>query len=99
MPQVEITPTSVRLLVSAAETSAWAANWPLSRIRGHRLRADFDVSGSLVDYALDGRHPATSIPSDEFNALTSDMLRTRLPATHPAYFGCVGQFDAARRSR
>ena len=99
MPQVKISPNGLRLLVSAAETSEWARRWPLSRVRGHRLRADFDRVGSLVDYALDGRLSARDIPSDEFNAITSDMLRDRLPTAHSAYFGCVGQFDAPRRPR
>jgi len=95
MPQVQVTEHGVVLLVSAAETSAWGARWPLSRLRGHRLRAVFDRTGSLVDYVIDGRG-SPDVPSDEFNALTSDMLRGRLSPTHPAYFGCVGQFDRRR---
>jgi hypothetical protein len=67
-------------------------------VRGHRLRADFDRSGSLVDFTLDGRS-GPDVPADEFNAITSDMLRDRLPKTHPAYFGCVGQFDPGHKGR
>lgn len=92
MPQVKIEPHGVTLLVSARETTEWAQRWPCSQLRGHRLRAEFASNGDLVDYAVDGKWPA-DILHDEFNALTSDMLRDRLPVTHSAYYGCVGQFD------
>jgi len=92
MAKVQINQHGVTLWVSAAQTAEWGRRWPLSRLRGHRLVAQFDARGNLVDYKVDGRGGA-DIPSDEFNALTSDMLRPHLPTNHSAYFGCVGQFD------
>ncbi len=92
MAKVEIRPNGgVRVWVSASETTEWARAWPCSSLRGHRLAAEFDRTGSLVDYQIDGRG-CRDIPADEFNALTADFLRDKLPSTHSAYFGCVGQF-------
>jgi hypothetical protein len=92
MPRITFDQNGVVLHVSARETTEWAGRWPCSQLRGHSLRAQFDARGDLVDYAVDGRD-RFDVLHDEFNALTSDMIRRRLPADHPAYYGCVGQFD------
>ena len=85
---------SVRLWLSANDTYGWAhkpgASWPCSFLAGKRLRADFDSNG-LVDYAVNGRY-AEGMAADEFNAITSDFMRDRLPKEHPCYFVAVGQF-------
>jgi hypothetical protein len=92
MPRITFDQNCVVLHVSARETAEWASRWPCSQLRGHRLRAIFDASGDLLDYAVDGKD-RFDVLHDEFNALTSDMLRGRLPTDHPAYYGCVGKFD------
>lgn len=91
--KVQISNGNIRLWLSADDTYDWAhktgAIWPRSRLAGKRLFAEFDTNG-LVDYRVNGRD-GIDIPSNEFNAITSDFLRVKLPEDHPCYFVAVGQ--------
>lgn len=89
--KVQISNGNIRLWLSADDTYDWAhktgAIWPCSKLAGKRLFAEFDANG-LVDYRVNGRD-GIDIPSDEFNAITSDFLRVKLPEDHPLLFcGC-----------
>ena len=86
MAKVQINPHGVTLWVSAAQTAEWGRRWPLSRLRGHRLVAQFDARGNLVDYKVDGRGGA-DIPSDEFNALTSPRITAPISAVSASSTG------------
>ncbi len=77
------------LWLSAADTWAWAnrpgACWPCSTIAGRRLFAEFDGRGDLVDVAVDGkRGEDDGVDGNEFSAITSDHLRAKFGADHPA---------------
>ena len=91
--RVIITPHCVKLWLSARETCDWAnrpgERWPCSQLAGRRLFAEFDRNG-LCDLAIDGR--SDDCDCNEFNAITSDFLRTKLPQDHALYFVAVGQF-------
>ncbi len=91
--KTQIAETSVKVWISARETSAWAwrpgKRWPCSFLAGSRLFAEFDRNG-LVDMQIDSGRGDQDCPADEFNALTSDFLRDKLPKTHPAYPVAVG---------
>ena len=82
---------SVLLWLSASDTSNWASRWPCSCLRGKRLFAAFDENG-LYDVAVNGGRGEQDCPGDEFNAITADFIKTRLPKEHPCYFVTVGQF-------
>ena len=74
------------LWISARETWDWAHKprglWPYSEIAGHRLFVAFTSKGDLVDVAIDGSNADVSV--FELNAITSDFLRARFGADHPA---------------
>ena len=93
--RVQITPFTVKLWLSANDTRDWAykpgASWPCSELSGHRLFAEFD-RGGLIDVAIDGGRGEQDVSGDEFNAITSDYLRGKVPENHPAFFCAVGQF-------
>jgi hypothetical protein len=93
MAQIKLGSKSVVLLVSAAETKAWAhrphAVWPCSQLAGHRFRAAFD-QGGLIEFTIDGRDG--DVDANEFNAISYDFLVDKLPPEHPAYEVAVGQF-------
>ena len=65
------------LWLSANDTHNWAnrvgASWPCSALSSHRLYAEFDKDGDLIDMAIDGK--SKDCPADEFNAITSDFLQ------------------------
>lgn len=67
---------STKLWLSANDTYNWAnksgARWLCSELSGHRLFAEFDKQGDLVDMTIDGR--SKDCLADEFNAITSDFL-------------------------
>lgn len=88
-----ITPHSVTLWLSAADTSEWARRpgsaWPCSQLAGTRIFAQFDRNG-LVDFLIDGR--AGDCDVNEFNAITSDLLAAKIPDGHPCRFVVVDQF-------
>jgi hypothetical protein len=92
-----IHPHGLTLWLSARDTYEWAnragARWPCSELSGKRLVACFDRNG-LCDIAINGKSDA-DVSSTEFNAITSDFLRNKLPKDHPCYLVCVGQFEAA----
>ena len=94
--RVQVNNCNVKLWVSANETYEWAhrvgKSWPCSQLSGKRLFAEFDGSG-LLDIAINGR--MTDCDANEFNALTSDMLRDsgKVPTDHPAYYVNIGQFQ------
>ena len=92
-----ITDSQIKLWLSANDTYEWAhragAWWPCSDLSGKRLFAEFDSNG-LVDLAVNGRD--AQVTSEEFNAITSDFLRDKLPQDHPAWFVTVGQFTNPR---
>ena len=94
--RVQVYDGGVKLWLSPADTTEWAnrpsKRWPGSQLEGHRLFADFDRSG-LVDMAVDNGRGHQDIDSNEFNAITADYLRDRLPKDHLAYFVTVGQFE------
>lgn len=93
--RTQITDTSIKLWLSAADTYGWAhkpgASWPCSFIANKPLFAEFDSNG-LLDIAINDGRDNQNIPSDEFNAITSDFLRPVLDEGNPAYFVAVGQF-------
>jgi hypothetical protein len=76
-----------QIWISARETHEWAnragAKWPCSAIAGRRLFAEFDSSGDLVGLTVDGRSDVDT-DINEFSAITSDFLRERFGASHPA---------------
>lgn len=86
--------SAVVLWLSRDDTRQWAerpgSRWPCSYLSGKRVMCSFDASG-LVDITINGRYG--DCPSSEFNAITSDYLRERLPENHPAWFVAVGQFQ------
>ena len=75
-------PESTKVWLSARETYDWAhrpgAAWPCSVLSGHRLFAEFDRNGGLVDITIDGNMDK-DCPVDEFNAIMEDMLGTAQP--------------------
>lgn len=93
--RILINPTTVHLWLSAEDTRKWAnrvgSAWPCSQLSGHRLHAEFDTNG-LCDLSIDGK-TGGDCDANEFNAVTSDYLRAKLPADHPVYFISVGQFQ------
>lgn len=74
---------NTRLWLSDTDTSKWANRpgnrWPGSSLSGHRLYAEFDSHGNLVDLTVDGTN-GIDVDSQEFDAITSDFL----PKGHPA---------------
>jgi hypothetical protein len=46
-----------------------------------------------VDLTIDGGRGDQDVCCDEFNAITSDFLKQKLPQNHPCYFITVGQFQ------
>lgn len=85
--QASMTVHGTMLKLSTNDTYAWAhkagAAWPCSTLSGHRLWAAFDTKGNLVDFAVDGSSEF-DMDVNEFNAITSDYLRERFGASHPA---------------
>jgi hypothetical protein len=94
--RTQINASSVKLWLSSSDTYAWAhrtgAAWPCSQLAGRRVFAEFDSNG-LCDLAIDGKSDE-DCDANEFNAITSDHLASKLPRDHPAYFVAVGQFAA-----
>jgi hypothetical protein len=54
--------------------------------------AQFDSDG-LCDIAVNGGRGDQDVPGNEFNAITADYLRNRLPKDHPIHFVTIGQFE------
>jgi hypothetical protein len=92
---VTIFPDSVVLEAHSGQLYAWARRpgnaWPLSELEDFEyVTAQFDSSG-LVE--LEADRDTVDIPGDELTAWSSDVLRSVLPADHPAHFVTVGQFE------
>jgi hypothetical protein len=94
--KTQITDSHIKIWLSANDTYEWAnrpgESWPCSSISGNRLFAEFDKNG-LLDLQVNGGYPEDILPSDEFNAITSDFIKTRIDQNHPLYFITVGQFN------
>lgn len=86
----------VTVWASAEDTYAWAhkpgARWPCSTLSGRRFAAVFDDNG-LCDLTVDGRGAPDDIDGQELSCICADLLRDRLPESHPAWFVAVGQFQ------
>jgi hypothetical protein len=82
---------SVMVWLSERDTYSWARRWPCSQLSDKRVRAVFDTNG-LIELAING-HTNVDVDHNEFNAITSDFLRQKLPKDHACYFVCVGQFE------
>jgi len=97
--RIETSLESFTIWLSASDTKDWATGypcWPCSKLRGKRVRADFDTNG-LLDLSVNGRPPTESLDLDctELNAIIADHLKGQLPKGHPCFFVAVGQFDHA----
>lgn len=90
-----ISPTCIKIWVSARETSEWAskpgARWPCSQLSGRRFFAEFDRKG-LCAFDIDGGRGPQDVDANELNAICADILLRKLPRSHPAWFVTVGQF-------
>jgi hypothetical protein len=83
---------------NAYQLHKWAnrpgAHWPCSELDSDDVDsvvAGFDTGG-LVDLEIFPSEPI-DLTGDELSAWTSDVLETAgLPADHPCYLVCVGQF-------
>ena len=87
---------NVKLWLTANDTHKWAnrpgATWPCSVLSGRPLYAEFE-DGDLVDLHFDPHKEngveVDCVPSDEFNAITSDFLKNlpnrpkQTPHVHP----------------
>lgn len=75
--RIKRTGNTIKLWLSANDTYNWAHKtetcWPCSFLAGKRLFAEF-VDGDLIDIAVNGCH-TRDVPSDEFNAITSDFMK------------------------
>jgi hypothetical protein len=77
------------------QLQAWAnrpgSRWCCSRLASlDSIAATFYRAGLL---ALDTQPDTVDLAADEFNAWSSDVLRTAIPTDHPVYYVSVGQFD------
>ena len=84
---------SIAIWLSARDTYEWArkpgAAWPCSSLEGKRISAAFDTNG-LYDLTINGKD--LDCDANEFNAITSDFIATKIDKSHPCYFVTVGQF-------
>lgn len=89
MTTLTIYQEAVIIEIAAEDTATWARRgWPDAALAGHAITARCD-SGGLYDYEV-GK--GLSAPSDELNALTTELLHELLPREHPAYYVAAGQF-------
>jgi len=91
---VAITATGPELHDWAHRPGTW---WPCSTLaRLEQIRVEFDENG-LLDLTTSPHDE--DIPSDEFNAWSSDVLKLAgLSEQHPVYFVSVGQFDNSKET-
>jgi hypothetical protein len=94
--KVIITKDCVALHVSGNDTRIWAmrpdCKWPCSTVLGVGFIARFDSNG-LYDFELKGINKnADDIDGHELSAICCDLLKNRLPKSHPAYSVTVDQF-------
>jgi hypothetical protein len=73
-------PNSVKVWLSASDTYNWAhrpnASWPYSTLSNHRVFAEFEANGDLVDFALDGKADDNQVDGHEFRAMIADLVPT-----------------------
>ena len=98
--RIKISDNNIKLWLSQDDTYNQANNyadfdhvtrWPCSELSGKRIFAEFDSNG-LLDFSANG-NTFVNCPADEFNAITSDYIATKLPKNHNLYFITVGQFN------
>ena len=93
--KVVITKDHVTLRVSEHDTRIWVMQppvWPCSTLLGKGFTAAFDSNG-LLDFDLQGSNKESDdIDGHELSAMCCDLLKNRLPVSHPAYDITVGQF-------
>ena len=98
--KVVVTKDHVTIHVSKNDTRMWAMRpnnaWPLSTLSGRGFTAEFDSNG-LCDFdfqeSLEFAHKeADDVDSHELSAICCDLLKNRLPDSHPAYPVAIGQF-------
>jgi hypothetical protein len=96
--KVIITKNCVTLRVNGNDTRIWAMRpnnvWPCSTLLGRGFTAQFDSNG-LLELDLQGSTGLNNhedIDGNEFSAICCDLLKNRLPVSHPAYPVAVGQF-------
>lgn len=99
---VTIAADSVAIEAHSGQLYHWSHrpdfSWPVSWLDDlDSIRVVFDSSGLLECEQDPPYDPETGegsdIPADEFNAWSSDCLRSILPTDHPCYFVTVGQFE------
>jgi hypothetical protein len=78
----QITPSGTKLWLSSKDTYDWAnkagASWPCSQLSDRRVFVEFDRSGDLVDFVIDGGKGEQDCDSHELNAITSDALNGKV---------------------
>lgn len=93
--KVIMTKDYVTLRVSGNDTRMWAMRpnneWPCSTLSGKGFTAQFDSNG-LLDFNLQESNKEDDIDGHELSAICCDLLKNRLPDSHPAYLVAVGQF-------
>ena len=82
--KIQVFDSGVKLWLSANDTYRWAyrpnERWPCSELSGKCLFVEYN-QGGLVDLAINGQ--IGDCPDHELNAVVSDHLRGKLPASHP----------------
>lgn len=76
--RIHRTTNNIKIWLSANDTYKWAnrkgCRWPCSELSGHRVFAEFEANGDLVDFAIDGK--IGDCDSTEFNAIMADFIPT-----------------------
>lgn len=100
----QLSPTSFKLWLSAADTYNWAhrpgSSWPCSTLSDNRLFVEFDSNG-LCDISVNGGNSETvlqHIDGHELNAAVADHAARLLPQDHPLHFIVVGQFQEPQKN-
>ena len=86
----------VTLHISGDDTRMWAMRphhaWPGSTLSGLGFMAQFDSNG-LCDFDLKGTNTDfVEVNQAELSAICCDLLKNRLPKSHPEYPVAVDQF-------
>ena len=94
--QVIVTKDHVTLSVSGNDTRMWATRphneWPCSTLSGRGFTAEFDFNGLLDLDMQESNNEEDDVDNHELTAICCDLLKNRLPVSHPAYPVTVGQF-------
>jgi hypothetical protein len=89
----------VSLHVSGNDTRMWAmqpgCGWPCSTLSGRGFTAQFDSDG-LCDFDIGESDKEDNnyenVDGHELSAICCDLLKNRIPESHPTYDVTVGQF-------